>query len=185
MGGDVVTCLWFYFNFFSKLEYCESHIIHIVNKWLKYHVCSGTGLLEQSETTARSAPMRDGWWVDRKHFSIGFQFPSSPRWLAQVLILLPTYQGPTNPCLYMYWPSTSLVTTYHLTDLPTYLPTYLGNRACSVKDKLPSWNLTSTWLGFIHNWIITDFQWMVHGWWLVHSGHSGRPFDHFTECGLS
>jgi len=26
--------------------------------------------------TATSSVVRDGWWVDRKHFSIGFMFPS-------------------------------------------------------------------------------------------------------------
>ncbi len=59
----------------------------------------------------------------------------------------------------MYKPFTYLVVTY----FPTYLPTYLYNmRLISVQNWLPRWNQRLTQLRFIHDWVITGIQWMVH-----------------------
>jgi hypothetical protein len=73
----------------------------ILSKSLQMKVDITIGLLlqkyrpaSQSEpTTHLRRNMRDGWWVDRKHFSIGFPVPlaNQPWCLAQFLFLLPAY----------------------------------------------------------------------------------------------
>jgi hypothetical protein len=67
----------------------------------------------------------------------------------------------------MYKPSIYLVVTYFLTYLPTHETYFLQNW-------LPSWNQILTQLRFIHNWIITDIQWTVCWWVLVHSVCTGN-----------
>jgi hypothetical protein len=64
----------------------------------------------------------------------------------------------------MYKPSTYRVVTYFSTYLPTYIPIYFQ------QNWLPRWNQILNQLRFIHEWMITDIQWMVHWWVLVHCG---------------
>ncbi len=47
--------------------------------------------------------------------------------------------------------------------LPTYLPTFLQD--LSFTGLGTRWNPMTTQLGFIHNWVITCFQWMVQ--WML------------------
>jgi len=63
----------------------------------------------------------------------------------------------------MYKPFTYLVVTYFQTYLPIYETYFLQNW-------LPRWNQILTQLSFIHNWVLTGIQWMVHWWVLVHCG---------------
>jgi len=63
----------------------------------------------------------------------------------------------------MYRLSTYLKVAY----FPTYLPMY---ETYFLQDWLPRWNQILTQLRFIHNWVITDIQWMVRWWVLVHCG---------------
>ncbi len=63
----------------------------------------------------------------------------------------------------MYKPSTYLEVAY----FPTYLPMY---ETYFLQNWLPRWNQILTQLRFIHNWVITDIQWMVCWWVLVHCG---------------
>jgi hypothetical protein len=66
----------------------------------------------------------------------------------------------------MYKPSLYLVITY----FPTYLHIY---ETYFLQNWLPRWNQILTQLRFIHIWVITGIQWMVHWWVLVHCGRSG------------
>jgi hypothetical protein len=63
----------------------------------------------------------------------------------------------------MYKPSAYLEVGY----FPTYLPIY---EIYVLRNWLPRWNQILTLLRFIHNWIITDIQWMLRWWVLVHFG---------------
>jgi hypothetical protein len=48
-------------------------------------------LIGQSETPCTYwAAMMDGWLVVMKQFSVGFNFPSQPRWVSSVAYLLLT-----------------------------------------------------------------------------------------------
>ncbi len=60
-------------------------------------------------------------------------------------------------------PSTYVVITY----FPTYLPIY---ETYFLQNWISGWNQILTQLRFIHNWVITGIQWMVHWWVLVHCG---------------
>jgi hypothetical protein len=51
----------------------------------------------------------------------------------------------------------SYIRTYY-----TWLPSYTRG--------YPRWNQILTQLTFIHNWVMTAIQWMVHWWVPVHSG---------------
>jgi hypothetical protein len=64
----------------------------------------------------------------------------------------------------MYKPSTYLEVAYFRTYLLIYKTYFLQNW-------LSRWNQRLTQLRFIHNWVITDIQWMVRWWVLVHCGH--------------
>jgi len=66
----------------------------------------------------------------------------------------------------MYKPSGYLIVTY----FPTYLAIY--GTYC-LQNWLRRWNKILTQLRFIHNWVITGIQWLVHWCVLVHCG-AGR-----------
>jgi len=55
----------------------------------------------------------------------------------------------------MYIPSTYLAIAYFLTYLPIWETYFL-------QYWLPRWNQILTQLRFIHNWVMTGIQWMVH-----------------------
>ncbi len=49
---------------------------------------------------------RDGWWVDKKHFSIRFQFPSYPKWFPVSVFITYLQTTPTSPSVcndYVPW----------------------------------------------------------------------------------
>jgi hypothetical protein len=50
--------------------------------------CSGK---QAQWTSTHQCTMKDEWWVVKKQFSVGFQFPSQPWWSSQLLFFLPTY----------------------------------------------------------------------------------------------
>jgi hypothetical protein len=50
---------------------------------------------------------------------------------------------------------------------PTYLPMF---ETYFLQNWLPRWDQIVTQLRFIRNWVITDIQWMVRWWVLVHCG---------------
>ncbi len=59
---------------------------------------------------------------------------------------------------------TYLVVIYFSTYVPIYETYFLQNW-------FPRWNHILTQLRFIHNWVITNIQWMVRWWVLVHCGY--------------
>jgi len=69
--------------------------------------------------------MRNGCHGDRKQFFIEFQFPGKPWWLAECLLLLPSY--PINPPTFTYVGTNyqmHLLTYHSLSILLTYM-TYM------------------------------------------------------------
>jgi hypothetical protein len=76
----------------------------------------------------------------------------------------------------MYKPSTYLVIAY----FPTYLPTY---ETYFLQNWLLKQNQILTQLRFIHNWVLTGIQWMIHWWVLVHCGGLCSSFADLDKCG--
>jgi hypothetical protein len=62
---------------------------------------------------------------------------------------------------------------------PTYLFTY---RTYLIHDRLPKWNSMPFQCGFIHNWVISNFQRMVHQCLLVHSNHDHLKHWMYFPC---
>jgi hypothetical protein len=63
-----------------------------------------------------------------------------------------------------------LLTIYLPSNYLFFLPIDLYMRPSSYRIWLPRWNQMLTESRFIHNWVTTAIQWMVHWWVLVQCG---------------